>query len=122
MSNSSTPPPSTPPPSPAPTRVSAITVHWNPTDHSLHSEAEYHYDGAAGPTHNVVDLAGWAFDYYAGELQKLQPAVLLPGTDPLTVAQNVARVQHDFYWGRSMLKPQLPAQPLVDGTAPDISG
>ncbi len=113
---------STPPPLPAPpTRVSAITVHWDPADHSFHSEADYHYDGAPGPTHNVIDLPGWAFDYYAGELQKLQPAVLLPGTDPLTVAQNVARVQHDFWWGRSMLKSQLPAQPPVDGTAPDIS-
>ncbi len=116
-SSSSTPPP----PSPTPARVSAITVHWDPADRSLHTEAEYHYDGAPGPTHNVIDLAGWAFDYYADELQKLQPAVLLPGTDPLTVAQNVARVQHDFWWGRSMLKPQLPAQPPVDGTAPDIS-
>jgi len=122
VSNSSTPaPPAPPAPPTTPTRVSVITVHWNPADHSLHTEAEYHYDGAPGSTHNVIDLPGHQYDYYAGELQKLQPAVLLPGTDPLTVAQNVARVQHDFWWGKGMLKPQLPAQPPVDGTAPDIT-
>lgn len=105
----------------APTRVTNIAITWNPADHSLHTEADYLYQGNPNPTHNVIDLAGWQFDYYVGELQKLQTAVLLPGTDPQTVAFNVARVQHDFWWGKGMSRPQLPAQPPVTGTAPDIT-
>jgi len=116
MSNTSTPPP------PPTTRVAHITVRWNPADHSLHSEADFVYAGSPNSTHNVVDLTGPQFDYYAGELQKIVAAALLPGTDALTVAYNVARVQHDFMWGKGLTGAQSPAQPPLTGTAPDISG
>ena len=116
MSSSSTP--STPA---VAARVAHITVRWNPADHSLHSEADLVYANSPNSTHNVVDLTGPQFDYFVAELQKLQPATLLPGTDPLTVASNVARIQHDVEWGRALTAPQAPAQPPLTGTAPDIS-
>jgi hypothetical protein len=107
-------------PSP-PTRVENIDVHWNPADRSLHTEADYIYAGVPTPTHNVIDLTGWQFDYYVGELAKLQTAVLLPGTDDTTIARNVCEVQHDYWWGKLLPKPQSIAAPPIDTTAPNLT-
>ncbi len=118
MSSNPTPSPTIPPAPPA--RVTNIQVKWDQTTHNLHSESDYNYpDGA--PYHDVKDTPGWRYDVFLEEVAKLNPAVVVPGADPLVAAYNVARLIHDYEWVNNLPERAPSPLPPLTGQAPDIT-